>query len=94
MAFFRLAAVHQEGKVVPKDSGLAYAYLKLATLTEQRVNEKTQATLDKFKAALSADELQQAEKMIVGEKSNPSALTAKARQGIADAERLVKSGRK
>jgi uncharacterized protein len=87
MSLYGLSSSYSEGKGVPKDAALAYAYLKLSQrVTEMQVNADAQAMLDNMAAQLSKPELERAEKLITEWAPKPTALTIKARGGIAEAE--------
>jgi len=83
-ALYTLSGLHFQGKGTPKDLSLAYAYYKLSGLVPaKKVNEMT--------AILSKPELENAEKLVYAWKPQPTALTLKAKRGIAAAEEYVKN---
>lgn len=85
-ALYSLSGSYFQGKGVPKDIALAYAYYKLSNLTPK----------DKVKgmaSILSKDELERAEKLVAEWKPQPTALTLKAKRGVQAAEELLKNSR-
>jgi uncharacterized protein len=94
MSLYGLAISYHEGKGVPNDPTLAYAYLKLSQLaSETGVNAKVQALLDRMNAKLSKTELEKAEKLVSEWKPQPTALTLKARGGITEAEAYLQKAK-
>ena len=89
-SLYGLSSSYHEGKGAPKDLSLAYAYLKLSQLaSETDVNANAQAVLDEMIAQMSKPELEKAQKMVSEWKPQPTALTLKAKSGLAAAEELL-----
>lgn len=85
-ALYNLSAAYFQGKGVPKDLSLAYAYFKLSALVpKDKVNAMA--------GILSKPELDKAEKLVSEWKPQPTALTLKAKRGVQAAEDLLKAGR-
>lgn len=85
-ALYNLSGSYFQGKGVPKDLALAYAYYKLSNLVpKDKVNGM--ATI------LSKAELERAEKLVAEWKPQPTALTLKAKRGVEAAEELLKNSR-
>ena len=90
LSLYGLSSSYDEGKGVPKDPSLAYAYLKLSQqVSEMQVNADAQAMLDEMAAQLPKPELEKAQKLISEWKPQPTALTLKALSGLAAAEALL-----
>lgn len=86
-ALFKLYSLYFDGKAVPQDLSLAFAYYKLALIMSQtELNAETKAVLDKMLARMSQPELEKAQKMVSEWEPQPTALTTKARSGLAAAE--------
>jgi uncharacterized protein len=86
MALYNLSGSYFQGKGVPKDLSLAYAYFKISNVPpKSKVNEM--ATI------LSKPELEKAEKLVAEWKPQPTALTLKAKRGFQAAEEHLKNGR-
>ena len=65
MSLYNLSVTYKEGKLVPKDNVLAYAYFKLANvISEGKISEKAQASLDDVKRSMTQAEFEQAEKVV------------------------------
>lgn len=91
-ALFNLSVGHLRGHWQPSDPALGYAYFKLAKLVaEGSVNPRAAASLDEIAAKLSAEQLAAANALVAGWKAQPSALTRKAKQGLAAAQALATS---
>lgn len=89
-ALYNLSAGHMGGHWPASDPALGYAYFKLAKLVaEGSVNPRAAASLDEIAAKLSAEQLAGANALVAGWKAQPSALTRKAKQGLAAAQALV-----
>lgn len=87
MSLYGLSSSYYEGKGVPQDTSLAYAYLKLShQVSERTVDAKARAVLDGLAAKLSKPELEKAEKLVSEWKPQPTALTIEAMLGITAAE--------
>jgi uncharacterized protein len=85
-ALYNLSGSYFQGKGVPKDLSLAYAYFKLSKVPpKNKVNEMA--------AILSKPELEKAEKLVSEWKPQPTALTLKAMRGVQAAEELLKNSR-
>ncbi len=85
-ALYNLSGSYFQGKGVPKDLALAYAYYKLSNLVpKDKVNGMA--------SILSKEELQRAEKLVAEWKPQPTALTLKAKRGVQAAEELLKNSR-
>jgi len=90
MSLYNLSVTYKDGKFVPKDNVRAYAYFKLAkVISEGKISEKAQASLDEMKSSMTITELEQAEKMVADWKVQRSALTQRAQSGIDEARQLV-----
>lgn len=85
-ALYNLSGSYFQGKGVPKDLALAYAYYKLSNLVPKD-KVKGMATI------LSKEELERAEKLVAEWKPQPTALTLKAKRGVEAAEELLKNSR-
>jgi TPR repeat protein len=85
-ALYNLSGAYFQGKGVPKDLALAYAYYKLSNLVPKD-KVKGMATI------LSKEELERAEKLVAEWKPQPTALTLKAKRGVEAAEELLKKSR-
>ena len=85
-ALYNLSGSYFQGKGVPKDLALAYAYYKLSNLVP-RDKVAGMATI------LSREELERAEKLVAEWKPQPTALTLKAKRGVQAAEELLKNSR-
>jgi uncharacterized protein len=86
VALYRLSGSHYQGKGVPKDRSLAYAYYKLS-------NQVPKDKVAGMAATLSKPELEQAEKLVSAWKPQPTALTLKAKTGFSAAEEHLKKNR-
>jgi len=90
MSLYNLSVTYEEGKLVPKDNVRAYAYFKLAkVISEGKISEKAQASLDDVKRRMTKAEFEQAEKVVSTWKGEPSALTQRAQLGLNEALQLV-----
>jgi len=85
-ALYNLSGSYFQGKGVPKDLSLAYAYYKLSKLVPK-------SKVNGMAAILSKPELEKAEKLVSEWKPQPTALTLKAKRGVQAAEELLKTGR-
>ena len=85
-ALYNLSGLYFQGKGVPKDLSLAYAYYKLSNLVPKD-------KVDGMATILSKPELERAEKLVAEWKPQPTALTLKAKRGVQAAEELLKSSR-
>jgi uncharacterized protein len=85
-ALYNLSGSYFQGKGVPKDLSLAYAYYKLSNLVPKD-------KVDGMATILSKPELERAEKLVAEWKPQPTALTLKAKRGVQAAEELLKSSR-
>jgi uncharacterized protein len=85
-ALYNLSGSYFQGKGVPKDLALAYAYYKLSNLVpKDKVNGMA--------SILSREELARAEKLVAEWKPQPTALTLKAKRGVQAAEELLRNSR-
>ena len=85
-ALYKLSGSYFQGKGVPKDLSMAYAYFKLSQIPpKSKVNDM--ATI------LSKPELEKAEKLVSEWKPQPTPLTLKAKRGVQAAEDLLKTSR-
>lgn len=85
-ALYNLSGSYFQGKGVPKDLALAYAYYKLSNLVpKDKVNGMA--------SILSREELARAEKLVAEWKPQPTALTLKAKRGMQAAEELLRNSR-
>ena len=92
MSLYNLSIIYWEGKVVPKDNTLAYAYFKLSQLAAYgRVNENAQNALNNIKKNMLPKEVQNAEDIVKHWNAKPSPLTVKASSGLNEAQRLIRS---
>lgn len=90
MSLYGLSSSYYEGKGVPQDLPLAFAYFKLSLMTSQtELNDRTKAVLDEMIGKMSAAELDKAQKMVSEWKPQPTALTIKAMGGIVEAEEYL-----
>jgi uncharacterized protein len=93
-ALYKMSRVYRDGKGVPKDLSLAFAYFKLGLIMSQsELNADAKAVLDEMIAKMSDAELQKAQKMVADWKPQPTALTIKAKSGLAAAEELVQKAK-
>ena len=86
-ALYKLSGSYFQGKGVPKDRSLAYAYFKLSQVPSRKMVSEMAATLSK-------PELEKAEKLVSEWKPQPTALTLKAKRGVQAAEELLKTAKK
>ena len=90
MSLYNLSVTYKEGKLVPKDNVRAYAYFKLAkVISEGKISEKAQGSLDDVKRSMTQAEFEQAEKVVSTWKGELSALTQRAQLGLNEALQLV-----
>ena len=90
LSLYNLSVTYKEGKFVPRDNVRAYAYFKLAkVISEEKISEKAQTSLDEVKRSMTQTEFEQAEKMVSTWKAEPSALTQRAQSGLNEARQLV-----
>ncbi len=86
-ALLKLFTLYRDGKAVPQDLSLAFAYFKLALIMSQReLDADAKAVLDGMSAKMSDAEIEKAQKMVAEWKPQPTVLTVKAGNGIAAAE--------
>jgi TPR repeat protein len=85
-ALYSLSRSYFEGKGAPKDLSLAYAYFKLSKMAPKK-------SVNEMAAILSKSELENAEKLVSEWKPKPTALTLKAKRGIAAAEEHLKTAK-
>ncbi len=91
-ALYNLSVMYNEGKGVPKDPALTYAYFKLATLaSKKRVSRKIKASLDELASNMSPAERAEAEGIIANWKSRPTELTMRAYAGLGAAKDLIEA---
>jgi len=83
-ALYSLSGSYFQGKGVPKDLSLAYAYFKLSKVPPPQKVKEMSGILDK-------PELKSAEKLVSEWKPRPTALTLKAMRGVSAAEDLLKT---
>lgn len=90
-----LSSLYHDGKGVPQDLPRAYAYFSLALIMSgTQTTEKSKAVLDEMSFRMSDADMARAQQLIVEWKAQPTALTLKAKNGIAEAEYyLAKSKR-
>jgi uncharacterized protein len=82
-----LSSSYHEGKGVPQDLMRAYAYFSLAMIMSgAEATDSTKAALNEMRARMSDADMANAQKLIVDWKAQPTALTIKAKNGIAEAE--------
>lgn len=90
LSLYNLSVTYKEGKFVPRDNVRAYAYFKLAkVISEEKISEKAQTSLDEVKRSMTQTEFEQAETMVSTWKAEPSALTQRAQSGLNEARQLV-----
>ena len=90
LSLYNLSVTYKEGKFVPRDNVRAYAYFKLAkVISEGKISEKAQASLDDVKRSMTQAEFEQAEKVVSTWKGELSALTQRAQLGLNEALQLV-----
>ena len=90
MSLYNLAVTYKDGKVVAKDNVRGYAYFKISKIiSEGKVSEKAQGSLDELKSNMTEADLERAEKMVAEWKVEPSAVTKRAQLGISEAQNLV-----
>lgn len=83
-ALFMLSRVYSAGKGVPRDLSLSFAYFKLSNVAPPKnVNEMA--------SMLPKPDLEKAEKLVSEWQPQPTALTIKAKAGVAAAEKLLES---
>ena len=93
-SLYGLSSSYHDGKGVPQDLSLALVYFKLAMMTsETELTESTKAVLDEMIARMSDAELEKAQKMVSEWKPQPTALTIKAKGGIAEAEAYLRNAK-
>jgi uncharacterized protein len=86
-ALYKMSRVYYDGKGVPKDLSLAFAYFKLGLIMSQsELNADAKAVLDGMSAKMSDAEIEKAQKMVSEWTPEPTALTIKAKSGLAAAE--------
>lgn len=90
-ALLALSVLYQQGKVVPQNASLAYAYFRLsgAGSAGHVADEPGGVTLEQLKSSLSEAQLKNAEEMVASWRPKPTELTMKAFNGIAEARQLV-----
>jgi uncharacterized protein len=94
LSLFGLASSYRDGRGIAKDNPLAVANFKLALqVSEMEFDAKTKAALDAMIAQLSEAELAKVQKTVDDWKPQPSALTLKAKNGIAEAEDYLLSAK-
>jgi uncharacterized protein len=82
-----LSSSYHDGKGVPQDLSRAFAYFSLAMIMSgAEATDKSRAMLNEMSARMSDADMQKAQKLIVDWKAQPTALTIKAKSGIAEAE--------
>jgi uncharacterized protein len=82
-----LSSSYHDGKGVPQDLSQAYAYFSLAMIMSgAEATDKSKAMLNEMSARMSDAEMEKAQQLIVDWKAQPTALTIKAKNGIAEAE--------
>lgn len=90
MSLYNLSMIYHEGKHVPKDPSLTYAFFKLAKLrSEGRISPKAQKALDKLRSDMSRAEIEKAEEEVSEWQAKPTQLTIRAASGIKEARKLV-----
>jgi len=90
MSLYNLSVTYKDGKYVPKDNVRAYAYFKLAKIvSEGKISEKAQMSLDEMKRDMTEAEFERAEKMVSEWKVEQTTLTQRAQSGINEARKLV-----
>ncbi len=95
MALYNLSVAYNEGKCVPKDTALVYAYFKLAKLaSEKRVSKEAQATLDELAANMSSTERAKAEGIVSNWESRPTELTMRSRDGFGEAMAIAREAKR
>jgi uncharacterized protein len=93
-ALLKLYSLYHDGKAVPQDLTLAFAYFKLALMVSQReLNADAKAVLDEMIAKMSDADLQKAQKMVADWTPQPTALTVKAMSGLAAAKEHVQKAK-
>jgi TPR repeat protein len=85
-ALYSLSGSYFQGKGVPKDLSLAYAYFKLSKVPPQK-------QIKEMSGILTKPELASAEKLVSEWKPQPTALTLKAKNGFGAAEQLLKANK-
>lgn len=92
-SLYNLAVIHKEGRLAAKDLKQSYAYFKLAKLqSERKISPAAQRTLDEFKADMTTEEIEQAERIVAGWTPQPTPLTRKTLAGFAEVIRFAASG--
>ena len=90
-ALFALSSLHNDGKGVPQDRALAQAYFELSVLVSEQFTDANRALLDTITAKSTDAERAKAAEFIANWKPNPSALTIEAQNGVAAAEKHLKT---
>jgi TPR repeat protein len=88
-ALYNLAGAYKNGQGAPADTVLAYAYLVLATRTPDVDQAKARAQMDGIKATLTPDETVRFDAFLSSWKSEPTALTLLAAQGLGRTKFLL-----
>lgn len=95
LALFALSHIYKEGKIVPQDSSLAYAYFKLGeSMSKQQLPEKARESFEQFQSTLSPAQIKKGDEIIASWRPKPTPLTEKAFRGFSDAKKLVHRGSK
>ncbi|MEP6847896.1 MAG: tetratricopeptide repeat protein [Acidobacteriota bacterium] len=83
-----------EGKIIPQDKVLAYAYFKLANVDlAGELTAEAQKGLGTLAEAMTADEIEKAEKIVSDWKAEPTPLTTRATIGMQDAKRVIEESK-
>ncbi|MFN0191156.1 MAG: hypothetical protein ACKVP5_04155 [Aestuariivirga sp.] len=93
-ALFALASSYGEGKGVPKDLALAFAYFELGLImSESKRTADAKARLDGMLAQMSDAEIAKAKKIVEDWKPQPTALTIEAQNGILGAKEHLQNAK-
>jgi uncharacterized protein len=91
-SLYGLSSSYHDGKGVPQDRSLAFAYLKLSlVMSRSGMTDRTQALLKDLSAHMSAAELAKAELFVTQWKPELTPLTIKAGGGIEIAEDYLRA---
>lgn len=89
---YNLSNWYHDGKVEARDLAMTYAWFKISQLLSRgKLTDTAQASLDKFAAQMSSEQVQAAEKFVTDWHPNPTDLTLAARNAPARIEALLKA---
>ncbi len=93
-SIYALYAIYSKGERIPKDSVLAYGYLKIIERnSEKKYKTAIEEKLNELENEMSAEQLEQAKTFITNWSAQKTLLTVKALNGLKESKRIVEEAK-